>query len=251
MKKFARSGMARWGLAATVVFVVAACAVPPVDPTATTTTTVDGSTTTTESTTTTTTTTSTTTTVPANQVPVASFTATPSSGQVPVAVAFDASASADADGTVVSYDWTFGDGTSATGATADHTYTAIGSYTATLFVTDDQGAVASTTRTISVTKVTTTASPTSGPVGTVVTASVPCAPQDGWVNGAAAIVSLVDFFGNVVATNSVENTDPATARVDVAVTVPESLGSGSYSVTSSCDTYLGSTVFDPVGFVVL
>lgn len=249
MKKFARSGAARWGVVGLVVFVAAACTMPPVDPSATTTTTVDGTTTTTESTTTTTT--STTTTVPANQTPVASFTATPSSGQVPVAVSFDASASSDSDGSIASYDWTFGDGSSATGATADHTYTAIGTYTATLFVTDDQGAVSSTTRTISVTKVTTTASPTSGPVGTVVTASVPCSPEDGWVNGAAAIVSLVDFFGTVVATNSVENTDPATARVDVALTVPESLGSGSYSVTSSCDTYLGSTVFDPVTYVVL
>jgi len=182
---------------------------------------------------------------------VASFTATPSSGQVPVAVDLDASASSDSDGTIASYDWTFGDGTSATGVTAAHTYTEIGTYTATLFVTDDQGAVGSTTRTISVTKVTTTASPTSGPVGTVITASVPCAPRDGWVNGAAAIVSLVDFFGNVVATNSVENTDPATARVAVGITVPEALGSGSYRVTSSCDTYLGSTVFDPVSYVVL
>jgi len=249
MKKFVRSSTARWGLAGLVVFAVAACAPAPVDPTATTTTTVDGSTTTTESTTTTTT--STTTTVPANKAPIASFTTTPSSGQVPVAASFDASASSDSDGTIASYDWTFGDGTSATGATADHTYSEIGSYTATLFVTDDQGAVGSTTRTISVTKVTTTASPTSGPVGTVITASVPCAPQDGWVNGAAAIVSLVDFFGNVVATNSVENTDTATARVDVALTVPDALGSGSYSITSSCDTYLGSTVFDPVTFVVL
>ena len=244
MKKFARSSTARWALAGLVAFVAAACTMPPVDPSSTTTTTVDGSTTTT-------TTTSTTTTVPANQVPVASFTATPSSGQVPVAVTFDASASSDSDGTIASFDWTFGDGTSATGATTDHTYTAIGSYTATLFVTDDEGAVSSTTRTISVTKVTTTASPTSGPVGTVITASVPCAPQAGWVNGAAAIVSLVDFGGNVVATNSVENTDTATARVDVAITVPDSLGSGSYSVTSSCDTYLGSTVFDPVPYVVL
>ena len=221
---------------------------PPVDPSATTTT-VDGSTTTTEPTTTTTT--STTTTVPANQAPSASFTVTPSSGQVPVTAAFDGSASSDADGSVASYDWTFGDGTSATGATTTHTFTAIGTYTVTLFVTDDEGAVGSTTRTVSVTKVTTTASPASGAAGSVVTASVPCSPQDGWVNGAAAIVSLVDGGGNVLATSSVENTDPATARVDVAVTVPDGLGAGSYSVTSSCDTYLGSTVFDPVDFDVV
>ncbi|MFM7063930.1 MAG: PKD domain-containing protein [Actinomycetes bacterium] len=246
MKQLVRSGSVRWGLAGLMAVVLAACTMPPVDPTSTTTTTVDGSTTTTEPTTTTTTTT-----VPPNQAPVASFTATPSSGQVPVDASFDASASSDADGTVASYDWTFGDGSAGTGVTTSHTYDAIGTYTVTLFVTDDQGAVGSTTRSVVVTKVTTTASPATGPVGTVVTASVPCSPEDGWVDGAAAIVSLVDFGGNVVVTTAVENTDPGTARVDVAFTVPDDLGSGSYSVTSSCDTYLGSTVFDPVGFTVL
>src|SRR5881398_913671 len=42
--------------------------------------------------------------------------------------------------TVVSYSWDFGDGTSATGATVSHIYTAPGSYTATLTVMGDRGA---------------------------------------------------------------------------------------------------------------
>ncbi|MGM0592396.1 MAG: PKD domain-containing protein [Halobacteriota archaeon] len=51
-------------------------------------------------------------------------------------VAFDGSNSTD-DGTIVEYEWDFGDGTSATGATPNHTYATPGTYTATLTVTDD------------------------------------------------------------------------------------------------------------------
>jgi N-acetylglucosamine-6-sulfatase len=55
---------------------------------------------------------------------------------------FDASGSGDLDGTIASYDWDFGDGTTGSGVTASHTYAAASTYTATLTVTDDQGATA-------------------------------------------------------------------------------------------------------------
>ena len=55
-------------------------------------------------------------------------------------VEFDGSASTDIDGTIESYDWTFGDGESASGATVSHTYSVSGDYMVTLTVTDDSGA---------------------------------------------------------------------------------------------------------------
>jgi PKD repeat protein len=86
-----------------------------------------------------------------NKQPTASFTATPTSGRAPLAVRFDGSASSDPDGSITAYAWAFGDGGTATGATAIHQYTKAGAQTAKLTVTDDSGATASSTQTITVT----------------------------------------------------------------------------------------------------
>ena len=75
----------------------------------------------------------------ANQAPVASFTATPTSGIAPLQVNVDASASSDNEGPIASYSWNFGDGNTATGVTASHIYTNEGQYTITLIVTDQAG----------------------------------------------------------------------------------------------------------------
>ncbi|UCD53439.1 MAG: PKD domain-containing protein [Phycisphaerales bacterium] len=63
---------------------------------------------------------------------------------------FDASASNDPDGSITSYDWNFGDGTTGNGLAPDHTYAAAGDYTVTLTVTDDQGAIGTTSAIVSV-----------------------------------------------------------------------------------------------------
>jgi PKD repeat protein len=72
--------------------------------------------------------------------PVASFTYTPADPVVGETVAFDASASYDPDGTIVSYAWKFGDDTPGNGVTTTHTYDASGTYTVTLTVTDNSTA---------------------------------------------------------------------------------------------------------------
>ncbi len=81
-----------------------------------------------------------------NARPTASFTS--SSSQL--AASFDASASADSDGSVASYDWTFGDGTTGTGVSPSHAYAASGTYPVTLTVTDDDGAIGSVSHSITV-----------------------------------------------------------------------------------------------------
>ncbi len=53
---------------------------------------------------------------------------------------FDASDSDDSDGTIESYDWDFGDGTTGSGVTVDHDYAEAGPYHVTLTVTDDDTA---------------------------------------------------------------------------------------------------------------
>ncbi|ATB27058.1 glycoside hydrolase family 44 protein [Melittangium boletus] len=83
-----------------------------------------------------------------NQPPVSRILATPTSGTIPLPVVLDGTTSSDADGTIVSYAWNFGDGQQGTGPQQSHTYTQAGTYTVTLTVTDSDGASASSTATI-------------------------------------------------------------------------------------------------------
>ena len=86
-----------------------------------------------------------------NTAPTASFTYSPSKPETSDTVTFDASGSLDSDGVIQSYDWDFGDGTTATGETVSHSYSNPGDYTATLTVTDDDGETDTETQTVSVT----------------------------------------------------------------------------------------------------
>jgi len=82
--------------------------------------------------------------------PAASFTTAPNPVDPGQPVAFDGTGSTDPDGTVVSYAWDFGDGATATGATASHSYASSGMYAAKLTVRDDYGASSSSSQTITV-----------------------------------------------------------------------------------------------------
>ena len=63
-------------------------------------------------------------------------------------VTFDGLASTDTDGTIVSFLWNFGDGTSSIGSIVQHIFTALGTFIVTLTVTDDDGATGTDTATI-------------------------------------------------------------------------------------------------------
>ncbi|MFH1419061.1 MAG: PKD domain-containing protein [Planctomycetota bacterium] len=67
---------------------------------------------------------------------------------VGLAKRFSASGSSDRDGTIESYRWDFGDGSTATGETIEHTYKKSGRYVVRLTVKDDRGGKDSTTRTV-------------------------------------------------------------------------------------------------------
>lgn len=98
----------------------------------------------------------------------------PTVGQL---VSFDASQSTASSGkTITSYEWSFGDGSTASGTRVDHRYNVAGSFTVILTVTDSAGAKATASATVSVTSTagqvptaSFTVSPTSGNVGTTFT----------------------------------------------------------------------------------
>lgn len=66
-------------------------------------------------------------------------------------VTADASASTDADGSITGYVWDWGDGGVGTGVTAAHAYANPGTFTVKVVVTDDDGATAEKTSSITVT----------------------------------------------------------------------------------------------------
>ena len=73
-------------------------------------------------------------------------------GTAPFTVVFDASGSTDVGSGIVSYEWDFGDETTGTGITVNHTYENSGLYFVTLTVTDLYGNQGYKTETITVTK---------------------------------------------------------------------------------------------------
>ena len=82
---------------------------------------------------------------PVNTPPVANFTSSVNG----LTVSFTDS-STDADGSIASRSWNFGDGTSSTATNPSKTYTAAGTYTVTLTVTDNAGATHAKTASVTV-----------------------------------------------------------------------------------------------------
>ena len=78
-----------------------------------------------------------------NGAPTASVTATPTSGDAPLTVELDGSASTDPENEALTYEWQWGDGTpgaTTSEPTTSHVYESFGTYTASLVVRDPSGA---------------------------------------------------------------------------------------------------------------
>ena len=85
------------------------------------------------------------------QAPAAAFSIAPAAPYcIDQEITFDAGTSSDPDGTVMSYEWKFGDGTVATGPVVTHRYALAGDYTVELEVRDDDGLPAFEHQTITV-----------------------------------------------------------------------------------------------------
>jgi len=83
--------------------------------------------------------------VPVPELPIAVIDDPGSNLVVGDVIDFSGSNSSDPDGSIVSYDWDFGDGYTGTGVNVSHVYVTAGSYTVSLTVTDNSGLTATTT----------------------------------------------------------------------------------------------------------
>jgi PKD repeat protein len=81
----------------------------------------------------------------ANKPPTVVISASPESGPPPLTVFFSSDGSLDPDGSIVDYQWDFGNGATASGPSAWTTYTVGGLYFVTLTVTDNGGAQVTST----------------------------------------------------------------------------------------------------------
>ncbi|MEV6637476.1 PQQ-dependent sugar dehydrogenase [Actinoplanes sp. NPDC051470] len=85
-----------------------------------------------------------------NRAPVAKASSDKTSGPAPLTVAFSSAGSSDPEGGALTYRWAFGDGTTSTAANPAKTYTATGTFTPTLTVTDPTGLTATASLVVTV-----------------------------------------------------------------------------------------------------
>jgi len=106
--------------------------------------------------------------------PTAVISSTSALGAAPFAVSFEGSSShADGSATITNYAWSFGDGTTATGATTTHTYSTAGTYNSALTVSDSNGLSGSATTPVVVTPAVANKAPTAAICTATANASSP------------------------------------------------------------------------------
>jgi PKD repeat protein len=159
--------------------------------------------------------------------PTAGFSAAPTSGTAPLAVAFSDGSS----GSPTSWSWDFGDGSTSTAQNPTHTYTAAGTYTVTLTVSNAAGSdTATNAGYIVVRAFSLTVSPPAITIvrGTTATYTVQIAPQNGFTGSVALAVTGLP----TAATGTF-----SPAAVDIG---PTSGGVSTLSVTTTGTTKVGS-----------
>lgn len=156
---------------------------------------------------------------------------------------FDASGSSDPDGTIASYHWDFGDGSSADSTTANHVYTSAGAYQVTLTVMDDDGAA--DTETVSVTV---NAPPVAviAPVSNIALSEEATFDGSGSYDPDGTIVSFSWDFGDGTMGNGdvVTHTYAAEGTYQVTLTVTDTDGA-SHPVSISVDVVKQLTSLSP------
>lgn len=141
--------------------------------------------------------------LPPAAVPTAAFTFSPQPPTTDQPLMFDATNSLPGSGAsqIVSYNWTFGDGTTGSGKNITHTYSTQNTYTVTLSVTNDRTLSNSTTQSVTVTAAATpiasfTFSPNAPVVDQAVTFDASTSTPAAGPGGGQPIVSYLWTFGD-------------------------------------------------------
>ncbi len=184
-------------------------------------------------------------TVPAylGQPPVAVVTqSTPVTVTVPLTVNFSSVGSSDAEGSALTYDWDFGDGTAGSAeANPSHVYAAVGTYTASLVVSDDAGLSGTASVVISV----------KAPVDPATVLSVSDIAMSKIVSTkgtqARAIVTVKDGAGAVKANATVTG---SWSGLTVANVSGKTSTAGTVAFTSAASKNAGTFTFKVTGIVL-
>ena len=174
--------------------------------------------------------------------PVPAFTFSPASPKIGFNIFFDASGSTAVAG-IASYDWTFGEGSTASGVTATHFYDRAGAFTVTLTVTDSLGVSASKTSNVSVTSSPPTASFVFSPDAPTTSSLVQFNAVDSSASSGRTIVTYAWNFGD----GTLPPVD-TTSGVNVAHTF---LTAGVYNVTLTVTDSDGETGFATAAVTVV
>lgn len=160
-----------------------------------------------------------------NSLPIAVATANPTSGAGPLNVSFNGSQSSDLDGYIVSYSWNFGDGTAtSSSANTSHVYNSVGTFTATLTITDNSGGISTSSVPITVTSIPPAVIPTITNVS----------PNQGPVTGYTDVTLTGTGFSRVSSVNFGSNLATIIQiRSDSEMVVRSPAGTGSVNITAT------------------